>query len=175
MKRLLSSLTAILILSAITASGAAPADKLASGFAWGTDIGGSIDLTGNDMSTINADAYFGYRNAVIDMAGIGAGINMMVSNSCRAFPVYAVFRSNFRRAPSLCFADLRIGAVFNNLEGSRSVTAFYTSPGIGFNLARGKSFNSYIIVSYLLNGMKPAAADSNNRLNMACLRLGISF
>ena len=32
--------------------------KLPAGFAWGADLGGAIDLTGNDMSSINLDARF---------------------------------------------------------------------------------------------------------------------
>ncbi len=108
-------------------------------FVWGADLGGGIDLSSHDMSTLNLDAYFGYRGGIVDALGVGAAINMMVNNSNRAFPVYALFRSSFRTAPSLCFFDLRGGIVFNNLSDNTTRSGLYLSPGIGVNLARGKT------------------------------------
>ena len=69
-------------------------------FAWGAEIGGGIDLTSHDMSSINLDAYLGYRNSWIDVLGIGAEVDMMVNNSVRSFPVYALFRTGFRSCDS---------------------------------------------------------------------------
>lgn len=150
-----------------------------SGFGWGADLGGAIDMSGNDMSTINLDAYFGYKTPGLDIAGIGAGINMMVSNSNRSFPVYAIVRTSFRKRPSLCFLDLRGGMVFNNIGSSTTRSQLYLSPGIGVNLAGGATFRSYVIVSYVYNGMRPYEdADRYydiNGLHMACVRLGIKF
>ncbi len=148
-------------------------------FVWGVEVGGAIDLTSNDMSTVNLDAYFGYRNELIQALGVGASVNMMVSNSVRSFPVYVLLRTNFRRSPSLLFMDLRGGVVFNNVSNGSQQTGMYLSPGVGINLARSKTFNSYITLSYIYNGMQPFHKGSEymdiNGLSMACLRLGINF
>lgn len=148
-------------------------------FTWGAEVGGAIDLTSNDMSTINLDAYFGYRNSWIETLGVGAEVNMMVSNSVRAFPVYAIFRTDFSKQQKLLFMDLRAGVVFNNINNSTEQNRLYLSPGIGINLAGNKSFQSYLTLSYIYNGMKPfyrgAEYSDINGLSMACLRLGIRF
>lgn len=169
------------VLTALPAAAAQPKATLKDhpGFAWGADVGGAIDLTGNNMSSINIDAYFGYRSKALDIAGIGAGINMMVGNSARTFPVYAILRTNFSARPTLLFAEARVGCVFNNLGDNISQTRLFLSPGIGVNLARGRTFGSYIIVSYLFNGMSQFT-DSEmthtvHTLSMACLRFGITF
>ena len=164
------------LLAAVGLSARTPAPA---GFAWGADLGGGIDMSGNDMSTINLDAYFGYRAPALDIVGIGAGINMMVSNSTRSFPVYAVVRTSFRKRPSLCFLDLRGGLVFNNIGSSTTRSQLYLSPGVGVNLAGGSTFSSYVIVSYVYNGMRPYEDSERyydiNGLHMACVRLGIRF
>lgn len=148
-------------------------------FVWGADLGGGIDLSSHDMSTLNLDAYFGYRGGIVDALGVGAAINMMVNNSNRAFPVYALFRSSFRTAPSLCFLDLRGGIVFNNLSDNTTRSGLYLSPGIGVNLARGKNFRSYITLSYVYNGMQPYESPEGyndiDGLHQACVRLGVAF
>ncbi len=69
-------------------------------FTWGVAAGSGIDVTSHDMSTINIDAFFGYKGGAIDVAGIGAGIDVNISNSGRFFPVYAIFRTSFRRYAS---------------------------------------------------------------------------
>lgn len=148
-------------------------------FAWGAEIGGGIDLTSSDMSTVNLDAYFGYRNSWIEVLGVGAGVNMMVSNSARAFPVYGIFRTGFSKKPTLLFMDLRGGVVFNNLTNSAKQTCAYVSPGIGVNLAGGKTFQSYVTLSYVYNGLKSFQLSDRpvdmDGLSMACVRLGIRF
>lgn len=146
---------------------------------WGAEVGGSIDLTSNNLSSINLDAYFGYKNSWINAVGIGASVNMMVSNSVRSFPVYAMFRTDFSSRPRLLFMDLRGGIAINDITYGNSQTSLFLSPGVGINLARGRSFSSYITLSYIYNGLKPF--DLGDRrcdvdgLSMACLRLGVSF
>lgn len=136
-------------------------------------------MSSNDMSTINLDAHFGYKNSIINVAGIGAGINVMVNNSNRAFPIYGIFRSNFSSKPSLCFADLRAGTIINNIGDTTNQTRLFLAPGIGFNLATTRDFKSYLILSYLYNGMNSHSEGMNaveiHGLNMACLRIGITF
>lgn len=181
MKKL--TLIILLLASVLTASASNPetGNEVTgwSHFAWGAEVGGAIDMTSNDMSTVNLNAYFGYRNSWLQLLGIGAEVDMMVSNSVRAFPVYAIVRTGFSSRPTLLFMDLRGGVVFNNLTHSRQQTRAYISPGVGINLAGGKTFQSYITLSYVYNGM----GGFNNGdeqfdihgLSMACLRLGIRF
>lgn len=170
--RLITLVVALLLSWAVSA-------RTPVGFGWGADLGGAIDMSGNDMSTLNLDAYFGYKAPGLDIVGIGAGINMMVSNSTRSFPVYAILQTSFRRQPSLCFMDLRGGMVFNNIGSSTTRSQLYLSPGVGVNLASGSTFSSYVVVSYVYNGMRPYEdADRYydvNGLHMACVRLGIRF
>lgn len=148
-------------------------------FAWGAEIGGSIDMTSHDLSSVNLDAYFGYRNSWIDVVGIGAEVNMMLSNSVRSFPVYAMLRTSFTSRPSLVFMDLRGGVAFNNLTASDTQTSLYLSPGIGFNLAGGNTFQSYISLSYVYNALRPFSIGDRqvnvDGLSAACIRLGIRF
>lgn len=148
-------------------------------FVWGAEAGGAIDMTTNDMSTLNLDAFFGYTNSWLDVAGIGAGIHMMVSNSCRSFPVYGIFRTSFSSKPRLCFMDLRAGCVINNVNYDTTRSRLYLSPGVGFNLARGRTFTSYVTLSYEYNGLDAYEKDgihhSIHGLSMALVRIGISF
>ncbi len=179
MKRLLTLLI-IICVSAVAVQPKAEGkekSKLSAGFAWGADIGGAIDLTGNDMSTLNINAAFGYRRGVIDLVGIGTGMNVMVSNSSRMFPVYGIIRSNFRTTPSLCFLDVRAGCAFLNLDDNSNHTGTFVSPGLGFNLAKGKTFSSYLILSYQYVDVRSKSESGFNidGLNFACVRLGVSF
>lgn len=154
-------------------------DSPVTNFTWGAEVGGGIDLTSNDMSTANIAAFFGYRNQWIDLLGVGAEIDIMVNDSNRAFPIYAAFRSNFRNKPSVCFLDLRAGVVFNNMGSHANQTRFFASPGLGFNLAGGRTFQSYLIVSYTFNDMQPFTNGRSHidihGLHSATLRLGVAF
>ena len=103
-------------------------------FSWGADIGSSIDMSGNDMSSIEIDAYFGYKNDVIRTLGIGAGIKSAIGNSYTFLPVYAMLRTSFTSRPSLCFLDMRLGYSFNTLKDDVTQNSFFGSAGLGFNL-----------------------------------------
>lgn len=180
MKKIL--FTALFAITAIIASAGGSQERNVTGwshFAWGAEIGGSIDMTSNDMSTANLDAYFGYRNSWIDVLGIGAEVNMMLSNSVRSFPVYAMLRTGFSKRPTLLFMDLRAGVAFNNISSSSQQTGAYVSPGIGINLAGGATFQSYVTLSYVYNSFEPFNTGEKqydfHSLSMACIRLGIRF
>lgn len=145
-------------------------------FTWGVAAGSGIDVTSHDMSTINIDAFFGYKGGAIDVAGIGAGIDVNISNSGRFFPVYAIFRTSFRSAPSICFFDLRGGVAFDNMPNNHNQTTPYINPGVGFNLARSDKFRSYLIIGYAWNGLK-SYDDTviNHGISYFSARIGISF
>lgn len=117
-------------------------------FTWGLDAGSAMDLSANDMSSINIHAYFGYKGHWMRFIGVGAGINTMISNSSRCYPVYAMMRTSFSSKPQLCFLDLRAGISFNSIYDRSSQTDLYGSIGLGITLAYGRKFSSYIILSY---------------------------
>lgn len=179
---------------ALVGRAASPAteESLPHNLVWGADIGGAIDMSGHDMSTIDIDAYFGYRGGIMSVLGIGAGINNPVNNSRREFPVYAIARTSFVKGMHPVFGELRAGVVFNTHPESDSSTDLYLSPGIGFRLATGRTFASYLIVGYIYNGLHSSAIsdepsiDSENNsvdnlsnrirgVHSAVVRLGITF
>lgn len=124
-------------------------------FTWGADLGSSVDLTANDMTSIDLHGYFGYKGQWIRFAGVGAGINSMIGNSSRCYPLYTMFRTSFSSLPQLCFLDLRLGVSINNILNFSSQTDFYGSIGLGVTLAKGRKFSSHIIVSYNFMPIRP--------------------
>ena len=148
-------------------------------FTWGADLGASIDMGGCDMSTFDADVFFGYKNAIIKTVGVGAGIHQAFGNGHNFIPVYAMFRSSFRRKPSLFFFDAKAGYSFNTISNSHSQGGIYGSVGIGINLAISKHFQSHIILSYGYFGMSAINAEDINydgrHINYAQLRIGANF
>ncbi len=156
-----------------------PAETAPSHFSWGADIGSSIDMTGQDLTAINLDASFGYKGDYIRFAGLGAGIKMMVSNSSRCYPVYAMFRSSFTRRPSLCFAQLKLGISFNNFYTDIYRRDLYSNIGLGFTLATGRSFSSHIVLAYEFIPIKrtavPEAVSPLSDMHSATITIGASF
>lgn len=148
-------------------------------FVWGADIGSSIDLSSNDMSSIDINAYFGYKNSIIRAAGIGAGIQSALGNNHTLIPVYAIFRSSFRSKPSLCFLDLRGGYSFNRLRSTYTQSGAFASAGVGFNLFTNNKFNSHIILAFNFFQMESYGSETQhydvNNLSSVSIRLGISF
>lgn len=155
--------------------------SLSSGhFTWGAEIGSSIDLSGNDMSTFDIDVLFGYKNSWIRTAGIGVGIHRAFGNHYTFLPLYAVFRSSFRSKPSLVFLNLKLGYSFNTLGGdTKTKGGFKSSLGIGFNLAMSKRFQSHLILScgyFLLDENQKLAAGLDVRhVPLAQISFGMNF
>ncbi len=150
-------------------------------FTWGADVGASIDIDVEDMSTFNADMYFGYKNSIIKFAGIGAGVHRSFGKGNNFIPVYAMLRSSFRNKPSLVFLDLRFGYSFNTIADYGSHGGFYGGVGIGFNLSQSKRCNTHIILSYACLAMdhdkQQTSEDTytGKYINYAELKFGISF
>lgn len=160
-------------------------------FTWGGDAGSAVDLTANDMTSINFSAYFGYKGGWFRLAGVGASINTMINNSSRCYPVFGIIRTSFSSRPQLCFLDLRGGVSFNNINDARSQTDFFGSLGLGITLASGRKFSSHIIVSYIfmpVSPLKVLVPDQENPegapvenimpfhdLHYASIRIGCSF
>lgn len=148
-------------------------------FAWGAEVGSTIDMSGHDMSSIDVNLSVGASYSWLSFAGIGAGANIVVSNSCRTYPIYVDLRTDFSKFVKFVFLDFRGGVALNYSENNMNQTGLYLSPSLGFNLASGTTFRSYITLGYTYI----ARHDVNNGddiiplrpLSMASLRLGIAF
>lgn len=148
-------------------------------FAWGADLGSSIDMTGNAMTSINLGGFFGYRNNFFRILGVGADIQTMMSNSSRSIPVYALMQTSFCHRPRLCFMDLRAGFSMNNFENVNTQSGGYASLGVGVTLAHSKKFSSHMILSYTFIQRKDFSTEEDviklDDLQMASLRIGVCF
>lgn len=148
-------------------------------FTWGASFGSDIDLTGNDKSDVSLDAYFGVRFPAVQVLGVGAGVDVPVSNSWRSYPVYAILRTNFLKRASLCFMDARGGVSVNLLEYDHKQTGGYASLGVGFQLASSHKFSSHLILAYSFYSRKDFNHGEErvkvDDLHMATMRIGITF
>lgn len=148
-------------------------------FTWGADVGASIDLGGEGLSTADLDAYLGYKGKFMRTAAVGVGIHKAFGNQYTFIPVFALLRTSFRSQPSLCFFELKVGYSFNTLHNSGSSGGAYGSVGVGVNLAMSRSFQSHIVLSYgfftLKNATQLAVPYSGDNISSACLRFGINF
>lgn len=148
-------------------------------FTWGIDLGASIDLSGEDMSTFDAETYFGYKGTWIRTAALGAGIHKAFGNKYTFIPLYAMVRTSFRSKPSLFFFELKAGYSFNTLSDSGSFGGACGSFGLGINLAMSKTIQSHIILSYgyftLRKATDLAIPYSGDNINSAVLRFGVNF
>lgn len=148
-------------------------------FTWGADLGASIDLAGENMSTLDIDAYFGYKGSWIRTAAVGAGIHKAFGNQYTFIPVYALLRTSFRSKPSLFFFEIRAGYSFNTLSDSGSDGGACGSIGVGVNLAMTKKLQSHLILSYgyftLHRASELNIPYSGDNINSAVLRFGVNF
>lgn len=148
-------------------------------FTWGVDVGSSIDLSGTDLSTIDAEVVFGYKNDLIRILGLGAGVQHSLGNSDSFIPVYIVFRSSFRRQPSLFFFNLKAGYSFNTISESATRGDIAASLGLGINLAMSRRFQSHIVLSWAFRHFTHKHQTAFNlgkpNINMAQLTFGVNF
>ena len=138
-------------------------------FAWGIDVGSSIDIS----------AYFGYKNAILRTLGIGVDLRNSLGNSHTMIPVYAMLRTNFSSSVTLCFADIRSGYSFNTLNTTDKANGLFLSAGLGFNLYTSASVKSHIILSYSFNELKPDYSLGFPRfthsLSAMSVKIGVNF
>lgn len=148
-------------------------------FAWGADIGASIDMTGNDMSAFDFNVMLGMTRGWINFLGAGVGADISVSNSTKAYPVFLAFRTNFRDKPSVLFWELRGGMAYNQLEHNHEQWAVYGSTGIGVNLATGSKFKSNLSLNYVFRQRKRVVGTEMTHeftdLHLVSVRLGVIF
>ncbi len=187
LSRVLTMLAALLM-TAVSAMAVAPADATMSSeadvrrplrFAWGAELGGMVDLSGHEMSAVGIDAMFGMQWRWVRFFGIGAGADVMVTNSSRTFPLTVNFRTDFSSRRRLLFADLRGGVALSYLDHDRNETLPYASGGVGVTLASGRTFSSHIILAYTYLGQKECYLGERLRHcpggSMVQVRLGVSF
>lgn len=148
-------------------------------FTWGLDVGASIDLSGQDISTFDAETYFGYKGDWIRTAAIGAGMHKAFGNKYTFVPLFAMVRTSFRSKPSLLFFELKAGYSFNTLTDSGSFGGAYGSFGLGINLAMSKSIQSHIVLAYSYFTLQKATdmdiPYTGDNINGAVLRFGVNF
>lgn len=149
-------------------------------FTWGVDLGASIDLTGNDMSTFDLDFILGYKNKLFKTAGIGIGIHRSVQQGDNFIPLYALIRTSFTSRPSLLFFNARVGYSFNTVEDSPMFGDFNSAFGCGINLYQSRKAKSYIILNAAYRYFSKRHQSYISRLNsnyiwIAQLQFGVNF
>lgn len=148
-------------------------------FTWGVDLGSSIDMTANNLSTFDAEANLGFKNDFFKIAGIGAGVHKAFGSGNMFVPVYGVIRTSFRSEPSPVFFNFQAGYSFNTFSDSSSDGGFNMSVGIGMNLAISKLFKSHIILSYgyfhINRNHLSDISISNSNVSLARLAIGVNF
>lgn len=148
-------------------------------FTWGAELGSSIDLRGNNMSTFDIDVILGYKSRFLRTIGIGAGVHRSFGSKNNFIPVYFLLRTSFRDKPSLFFFDLKAGYSFNTINSSAARGGVSASLGVGINLAMSKKFQSHIVLSYCyfhINGKTRSEVSLPSKyVDLARLSLGVNF
>lgn len=154
-------------------------EKIKVKFAWGADLGASIDMSGNDMSSIDFGLAFGMKRGWINFLGVGAQANIPVSNSFRSYPLFLLFRTNFTDRPTRFFWELKGGASLNYLEHNHQQTGIYGSTGVGFRLAGNSKFSSHMFMGYTyIQRRKVVGAEMTHDftdLHFATVKIGVTF
>ena len=156
MKQLPGILAAAIVLLATSARAQAADNSdtaaIRPAFTWGASAGASIDMSGNDMSTVDFEISFGMRRGWINFLGIGA---------------------------TLAFWDIKLGASLNYLEHNHQQTGIYGFTGAGFNLARSSKFASFILLGYTFRQRRKVVghemAHDFHDLHYATVKIGVSF
>lgn len=149
-------------------------------FRWGADVGTTIDMTGQGVSSYDISISLGFTRKWINFLGFGAKACFAVGNSARAYPLFLNFRTNFKNRPSVVFWDAKGGVALNYPGDNRSHIGAYVATGVGFYLARSATFSSHILVGYTFRQQDPAwtPADADSPLkdlHMATFKIGVMF
>ena len=148
-------------------------------FTWGAEVGSTIDLTSNNLSTFDVDALFGYKSNSINMLGVGAGIHHSISAGHNFVPVYAVLQTSFTSRPSIAFFVFKGGYSFNTFKDSPSFGDIFGDLGIGVNLKRTRMMRSYLMLCFgyhhLTERQRAQTNLSTKNIFVARLSFGINF
>lgn len=154
-------------------------DLRSSHFTWGAEIGSSIDLSSHDMSTMDLDVVFGYKNNIIRTVGMGVGVHRAFGNGSTFIPIYAVLRTSFSPKPAPCFLHLKVGYSFNSVADSPMLGDVSASVGVGINLAMTRRCMTHIILSYGFRHFSYRHSEIINlgiqNISLAQLAFGINF
>ncbi len=147
-------------------------------FAWGADAGASIDMSNQEMSSVDFNMSFGLSYKWFKFAGIGAQAQIMTSNSCRSYPVFAMIRTNFRDDWTRIFWEAKGGVSLNYLENNHHRTGAFAGTGVGFLLATGPKFTTHLVLGYTFMQHRPSDAPDGPSLkdvHCASLKIGVTF
>ncbi len=149
-------------------------------FTFGAEVGASIDMGGNDLSTFDVDLFAGYRSHHIKCLGLGVGLHNSFSSNRYYLPVYVLFRSNLLKNRELLFVDFRAGYSSNQLCKGENQGGFFGAAGVGINLSVSKKFGSHLLIGYNFYQISPFTDEKGvpqdiNGSHLVSIRLGISF
>lgn len=149
-------------------------------FTFGAEVGASIDMGGNDLSTFDVDLFTGYRSHHIKCLGLGVGLHNSFSSNRYYLPVYVLFRSNLLKNKKLLFVDFRAGYSSNQMCKGETQGGFFGAAGLGINLSVSKKFGSHLLIGYNFYQVSPftdekGAFQDINGNHLVSVRLGISF
>lgn len=149
-------------------------------FTFGAEVGASIDMAGNDLSTFDVDIFAGYRSSMIKCLGLGVGLHNSFSSNRQYLPIYLLFRSNLLKNKSLFFVDFRAGYSSNQMCKGENQGGFFGSAGLGINLSVSKRFGSHLLIGYNFYQVSPftdekGAFQDINGNHLVSVRLGLSF
>lgn len=154
-------------------------DRMRNRMTFGLEAGSSIDLSGYDTSTINADIFLTYHSGFIRNIGLGTGIHKAFGNHNTFIPVYFLFNSSFSNRPRLCFMHIKAGYSFNTIGNSPTYGDVCASLGLGFNLKMTRNMMSHIIIGYSFRHFDEKHRSLTNleakNIAMAQLAFGVCF
>lgn len=148
-------------------------------FAWGVEIGTSIDVSGYDSSTLNGDVLIGYRNDLFNLLGVGIGIHHAMGSGDNYIPLYATLRTSFSKVPKLFFMSVKFGYSFNTIGDADTFGDTNASLGGGINLGKSRKFRSYLMLAYEFRHFnkkhREIVSIENQNISMMSLTLGFNF
>lgn len=125
-----------------------PVDKSLRPFMAGLELSTSLDLSGTDLSTFNADLLMGYRKKVIQLLGVSMGIHKSLGSHDCFIPLQVIFRTGFTSRPTPVFMQFSAGYSFNTISRSPMFGDFIATLGCGVNLVQTRKFQSNIVAAF---------------------------
>jgi hypothetical protein len=154
-------------------------EKHTTHFAWGVDLGSSIDMTNQELSSVDISACVGYKGSIFRFIGVGGQIKMMINNGSRAYPLYGMIRTGFTKHATPAFLELRAGVSIANLRNDVYQRPFFGGVAVGYTLASGRTFSSHVTVGYDLMMLKDILVGEQtvnfSYLHSASIKIGICF
>ncbi len=156
-----------------------PASIDARHFTWGAELGSSVDLTSNNLTTFDVYLNLGYKSNLFPLLGASVGIQRAIGTGNTFVPIYFIMRTTFRNRPSRFFMQLKAGYSFNTIESTKALGGFSMSAGVGMVLVKSKKIATQLFLAYGLYhlNMRYLADVSINQstLSFAQLGIGINF